>query len=227
MGSIDGMNGPGGASFLPGLDGLGGTKSGRTNTSESESLLLPPSASVGGSTLLQAMLMVEENLFNQQKSADARRDAADKAEMAAAKKAVESMREEAKDTFRQALVSGALQMMSAAAKIASVSDAIKAGVGENGQLNPGAAADWSKVNGVVGEIWGKAADGAKLGFDSVIKSDQEEKAQHDLDAKAANQRSQVNADFSRDVHDLATRTLQKLDEILQARNQTALAIMRA
>ncbi|AKU99917.1 hypothetical protein AKJ09_06581 [Labilithrix luteola] len=209
---------------------------------------------------MRAMLMVEDNLFNQQKSADARREAADKAEMEAAKKAVDSMREEANDTLKQAIVSGSIQMAASAAQGVSAGLSIRAN-----DLNSGAKAFEKSANDALQKSSGEAlkqseqfarnaaemsskaqlmehwAQGIKAsadfvattggalskGFDYELKQDQADKAQHDLDAKAANQRSQAYADFSRDAHDLATRTLQKLDEILQARNQTALAIIRA
>lgn len=104
-------------------------------------LLEPPSLPCTGNVMMDVMLLLERSLSRQRRSAELRRDAADNAQEAADKKAVESMRDEARDTFTQALVSGGMTIGAGAVQM------VGAGISaHSASLEDQAAEQTKKVN---------------------------------------------------------------------------------
>jgi hypothetical protein len=59
-----------------------------------------------------------------------------------------------------------------------------------------------------------------------VKRDDADRAQHELDAKQANRRSEDASESSKELQAIVDKTLQRLEEMLTARHQTNMALLR-
>lgn len=205
-----------------------------------ESLLVEPmgAAGLGGDVGMQVALLIERSLSARRASAAVRRDAADQAQDAAEKSQVASMREEARDTFNQALVSCAisvaaasLQMRAARVELdgaklglqaASLPESLKAGLVAQAKV----AETTGKCREAGAKIVEALSGGASGVMGADVKRDGADAKEHENAAHRASRESQRAADAERELGELATKTLARLEEQLQGQHQTQLALIQ-
>lgn len=204
-----------------------------------EGELLDPPLDRGftGNLTIDVMLLCERTQAKRQRSAETQREAADALQTSAEDRQVEKMREEARDTFAQAMVSCAFSLAASGAQAASGGLQINAG-GLQGD-----AAVFSKQAGVLGaraaqatgqsRIWdavgtgingiGAAVAGAQ---NKTIKEDQADAKELEHAAARAGRRGSADGEASREMKELAAKTMQRLEQLIDAEHQTRLALIQ-
>lgn len=232
------------------LDGLRFDEQGGTSDG---SLLASPSASISGGTISRIMLLIEQSLNKRNDAATSRREFAEKAQDAADAKAVEKMREAAHDTFVGGLIAGfgsvgtamisfgALGMQQQSDALANQAKGLEgekaftSGEGcdliddrANGlmQMSKNRAAN-AEATRIVGTLGGGAASAGGMFSNASVKKDEAEKTDFDNASKVAQREAKRCDDIAGETKDFATRTLQRLDDILRSRHETTLSLVRA
>lgn len=193
-----------------------------------------------GNLVADVMRLCERSLAQRQQQMDQRREASEKRQRALEDAQVEKMREEARDTFAQAIASCAFSLAASGAQAVSGGLQIEAG-GIQGKaagllvdpkhaswLNAEAtrAMGYSKLWDAIGSgtsALGTAVSGA---LNATVKADEADAKSLEHAAGRAGRQAQSEADASREMRDLVDKTMQRLEQILEGEQQTRLALVQ-
>jgi len=170
-------------------------------------------------------LLVERGLSDRRAAADRQREVALQAQAQAERAEVAMMREEARDTFGQALVGCAISLAASSASMASACLSVRGAALDRVASGLGKMHDASaRVCSATAEIVSSLGKGAEGLLAAEIKGDAAAAKEHAHAAASAGRRAQREADTSREAADLAARTLQRLEAALEQQHQTRLAL---
>ena len=139
---------------------------------------------------------------------------------------VEEMRKEARETFKQALVSGAISMGAGAAQC------VGAGLGAAGAASDCErqaakyAAD-AKALDACASVVNASAKGADGLYGAEIKSIQADAKELEHEASRAGRDKQREGDLERELSEMQNKSLERLETLLQGEHQTRLALIQA
>lgn len=177
-------------------------------------LLEEPSTNQNPMSISSLLVFVERQKLEQGKAADKRADAAEIAEDHAQQVVIEAMRREAEHSFQKGVVSGLATLGSGIVEVS--------GAGLSIAGNKKAAAVVTSTKDVVN------GSGSLLAVipDSAAKQDATAKEQAENDAKFAQRRAQRETEFAKSSNDVAQQTLQRLESMLQAHQQSMSAMLQ-
>jgi hypothetical protein len=210
--------------------------------------------------MTSVVLLIERCLAAKRRSASDRADAAEKAQEREEHHTIDAMREEARDIFKKAIVSGVTSLASGAAQLGAsvISFQGVKGESEAAKIQKDAASFGTETGkGFVysqkglersAEAGRVAADGRALStigsgigagssilggsgkiaegaVEAECKGDQVEQAEHRNAGEAYGRRGRREEDAAREFHELETKTLDRLEQLLQAEHQGRLSLI--
>ena len=190
------------------------TPEGDATSNDAPSTFEEPSTAVNATSLTSLLLLVERQKREQAKAADRRADAAEVAEDRAQKAVVDAMRREAEHAFQKGVVSGLATIGAGAVQVAG------AGLSVAGRSAPAAIVTSSR------DVVKGAGDLLATLPESAAKQDLVERAQAENEAKFAERTVKREGDFAKVSQDLAAQTLQRLESLLQAHQQSISALLQ-
>ena len=202
---------------------------------------LPPT----GDAMIDMMLLCERTVTDRRKLSDARRESAEQSQRSAEDQQVEKMREAARDTFAQAITSCAFSLAASGAQAASGCIQIEAGKLQYKAAHFEAADDKARTLGQghfsalssratgYSKLWESFGSGASAIGGAVSGAMNKELKEDEADAKAlehsaarAGRAASGAADSAREMKEVADKTMQRLEQLIESRHQTRLALIQ-
>ncbi len=189
--------------------------------------LAEPTTTVNTTTVTELLLLVEEQKRVQAKGAERRAEAQEVAATKAEAAVLDAMRSEASNAFVKGIASGLTSMATGTLQVIGASMSLEAA-----KIEPKAANLTASVLAKKGELvssWAPLAKGVGEALsalpDSAMRRDQvDQKAGHN-EAQAAQRRAVRETEFANSSRELSRKTLERLEAILQAHQQSLSALI--
>lgn len=194
---------------------------------------------LAGDLVTQMALLMERSLQKQRSAFETRRDAAERSQERAEDGQVEKMREAARETFAQAMVSCAMSVAASAAQaVAGGLQICSAELAHSATTAPTTKwGAWLSNRSQMATACSKLADAAGTGINGTStaisgamnaemkNTEADAKVQEQL-AGRAGRRAQRDTDSMREMQEMADKTMQRLEQLLESRHQTRLALIQ-